>query len=119
MGLIKPKIVAELMDVANRFADREDAYHNKRTRSAEDDRSHRYSNQRRRSRNYDTRTAKIKEMIAETAATTTTAKTICVTTGDSGQGTQEITTNHPTTCSTDHVICITLISTGRESQTMQ
>jgi hypothetical protein len=53
MGRIKPKIVAELMDVANRFVDGEDAYHNKRTRSPKDDRSHRYSNQRRRSRNYD------------------------------------------------------------------
>jgi hypothetical protein len=29
MSRIKPKMVAELMDVANRFADREDAYHNK------------------------------------------------------------------------------------------
>jgi hypothetical protein len=28
MGRIKPKTVAELMDVANRFADGEDAYHN-------------------------------------------------------------------------------------------
>jgi hypothetical protein len=53
MGRIKPKIVAELMDVANRFADGEDAYQNKRTRSLEDDRLNRYNNQRRRSRNYD------------------------------------------------------------------
>jgi hypothetical protein len=53
MGRIKPKIVAELLDVANRFADGEDAYQNKRTRSPEDDRSNRYSNERRRSRNYD------------------------------------------------------------------
>jgi hypothetical protein len=36
MGRIKPKIVAELMDGANRFADEEDAYHNKSTRSPED-----------------------------------------------------------------------------------
>jgi hypothetical protein len=49
MGRIKPKIVAELMEVANRFADEEDAYHNKRTGSTEDDRSNRYNNQRRRS----------------------------------------------------------------------
>jgi hypothetical protein len=41
------------MDVANRFPDGEDAYQNKRTRSPEDDRSNRYSNQRRRFRNYD------------------------------------------------------------------
>jgi hypothetical protein len=53
MGRIKPKTVAELMDVANRFADGEDAYQNKRTRSPEDDRSNRYNNQRRQSRNYD------------------------------------------------------------------
>jgi hypothetical protein len=53
MGWIKPKTVAELMDIANRFADSEDAYHNKRTRSPEDDRGNMYSNQRRRSRNYD------------------------------------------------------------------
>jgi hypothetical protein len=31
MGHIKPKTVAELMDLANRFTDREDAYDNKRT----------------------------------------------------------------------------------------
>jgi hypothetical protein len=53
MGRINPKTVAGLMDLANRFTDGEDAYDNKRTRSPEDDRSHRYSNQRRRSRNYD------------------------------------------------------------------
>jgi hypothetical protein len=53
MGWIKPKTVAELMDIANRFADAEDAYHNKRTRSPEDDRGNMYSNQRRKSRNYD------------------------------------------------------------------
>jgi hypothetical protein len=46
MGQIKPKTVAELMYVANRFADGEDAYQNKRTRSPEHDRSNRYNNQR-------------------------------------------------------------------------
>jgi hypothetical protein len=40
------------MDVANRFADGEDVYHNKRERSPEDDRPHQYNSQRRRSRNY-------------------------------------------------------------------
>jgi hypothetical protein len=40
MGQIKPKIVLE----ANKFADGEDAYQNKRTRSPEDDMSNRYSN---------------------------------------------------------------------------
>jgi hypothetical protein len=53
MGQIKPKIVAELMDIANRFGDGKDACHNKRTWSPEDDRRNRYSNQRQRSRNHD------------------------------------------------------------------
>jgi hypothetical protein len=53
MGRIKPKTVSDLMDVANRFADREDACNNKCTRSPEDDRGTRYGGQRRRSRNYD------------------------------------------------------------------
>jgi hypothetical protein len=53
MGRIKPKIVSDLMDVANRFADGEDACNNKQTRSPEDDRRNRYGSQRRRSRNYD------------------------------------------------------------------
>jgi hypothetical protein len=38
MGRIKPKTVSDLMDIANRFADGEDACNNKRTRSPEDDR---------------------------------------------------------------------------------
>jgi hypothetical protein len=37
IGRIKPKTVSELMDVANRFADGEDACNNKRTRYLEDD----------------------------------------------------------------------------------
>jgi hypothetical protein len=53
MGRIKPKIVSELMDIQNRFAEGKDACNNKRTRSPEDDRGNRYSNQRRRSHNYD------------------------------------------------------------------
>jgi hypothetical protein len=53
MGRIKPKIVSDLMDIVNRFADGEDACNNKRTRSPEDDRGKRYGGQRRRSRNYD------------------------------------------------------------------
>jgi hypothetical protein len=47
------KTVVELMDIENRFADGKYACHNKRTRSLEDDRGNMYSNQRRRSRNYD------------------------------------------------------------------
>jgi hypothetical protein len=53
MGRIKPKTVSDLMDIANRFADGEDACNNKRTRSPADDRGNRYDGQRRRSRNYD------------------------------------------------------------------
>jgi hypothetical protein len=53
IGRIKPKIVSDLMDIANRFADGEDACNNKRTRSPEDDRGNRYGGQRRRSCNYD------------------------------------------------------------------
>jgi hypothetical protein len=53
MGRTKPKTILELMEVANRFADGEDAYHNKRARSPECDRPNRYNSQRRRSRNND------------------------------------------------------------------
>jgi hypothetical protein len=53
MGRIKLKTVSDLMDIANRFADEEDACNNKWTRSPEDDRGNRYGGQRRRSRNYD------------------------------------------------------------------
>jgi hypothetical protein len=47
---IKPRTVSELMEVANRFADGEDAYNNKRGRSPEVDKT---SRQRRRYRNGD------------------------------------------------------------------
>jgi hypothetical protein len=50
IGRIRPRIVPELMEVANRFADGEDAYNNKRRRSPEVDKS---SRQRRRYRNGD------------------------------------------------------------------
>jgi hypothetical protein len=50
MGRIKPKTVSDLMDIANRFVDGEDACNNKQTRSP--DRRNRYSGQTRRSRNY-------------------------------------------------------------------
>jgi hypothetical protein len=52
MGRIKPKTVSDLMDVANKFVDGEDACNNKRTRSPEDDRRNIYGGQRRRSHNY-------------------------------------------------------------------
>jgi hypothetical protein len=42
IGRIKPKIVSDLTDVANRFADGEDACNNKWMRSPEDNRKNRY-----------------------------------------------------------------------------
>jgi hypothetical protein len=53
MGQIKPRTVSELMGIANRFVDGEDACNNKRMWSPEDDMGNRYNSQRRRSRNYD------------------------------------------------------------------
>jgi hypothetical protein len=50
IGRARPKIVSELMETANRFADGEDAYNNKRGRSPEVDKT---SRQRRRYRNGD------------------------------------------------------------------
>jgi hypothetical protein len=50
LGRTRPRTVSELMEVANRFADGEDAYNNKRARSPE---VYRASRQRRRSRNED------------------------------------------------------------------
>jgi hypothetical protein len=52
LGRTKPRTVSELIEVANRFADGEDAYNNKRARSPEVDRT---SKQRRMSRNEDSR----------------------------------------------------------------
>jgi hypothetical protein len=52
LGRTKPKMVLELMEVANRFADGENIYNNKRGRSPEVDRA---SRQRRRYRNEDGR----------------------------------------------------------------
>jgi hypothetical protein len=56
LGRSKPRMVSELMEIANRFTDGEDAYHSKRARSPEYDRSSRQHNQRHRSRNEDGRT---------------------------------------------------------------
>jgi hypothetical protein len=50
IGRTRPRTVSELMEVANRFADGEDAYNNKRGRSPEVNRA---SRQRRRYRNGD------------------------------------------------------------------
>jgi hypothetical protein len=53
LGRTKPRTVSELMEVANRFADGEDAYNNKRGCSPEVDRA---SRQRRRYHNEDSHT---------------------------------------------------------------
>jgi hypothetical protein len=53
LGRSRLKMVSELIEIASRFADGEDAYNNKRARSPEVDRA---SRQRRRSRNEDSRT---------------------------------------------------------------
>jgi hypothetical protein len=53
LGRIRPKTMSELMEIASRFIDGEDAYNNKRARSPEGDKSSRQCNQRRRSRNKD------------------------------------------------------------------
>jgi hypothetical protein len=53
LGRSRPKTVSELIEIASRFADGEDAYNNKRAHSPEVDRA---SRQRRRSRNEDSRT---------------------------------------------------------------
>jgi hypothetical protein len=50
LGRIRPKTVLELIEIASRFADGEDAYNNKRVRSPEVDRANK---QRRMSRNKD------------------------------------------------------------------
>jgi hypothetical protein len=56
LGRTRPKIVSELIEIASKFADGEDAYNNKRVHSPEGDGSSRQHNQRRRSRNEDGRT---------------------------------------------------------------
>jgi hypothetical protein len=52
LGRTRPKTVSELIEIASRFTDGEDAYNNKRARSPEVDRA---SRQRRMSRNEDGR----------------------------------------------------------------
>jgi hypothetical protein len=53
VGRTKPRTVSKLMEVANRFADKEDAYNNKKGRSPEVNRA---SRQRQRYRNGDSHT---------------------------------------------------------------
>jgi hypothetical protein len=89
------------MDVANRFADREDACNNKRTRSPEDDRGNRYGGQRRRTHNYDNY-GSYSQVAAGTTATKTTIVKVRVTvimaekiTKNSSQGNPENMLNGP------------------------
>jgi hypothetical protein len=109
MGRIKPKTVSDLMDIANRFADGEDACNNKRTRSPEDDKGNRYSGQRRRSCNYDNygshsqvaaglKTITIKEMIAGTQDTAATAEKTPAIAKGSNQGKLEKTIHRQMIC---------------------
>jgi hypothetical protein len=53
LGRIRPKTVSELIEIASRYADGEDASNNKRVHSPEGDESSRKHNQRCRSRNKD------------------------------------------------------------------
>jgi hypothetical protein len=126
MGRIKPKTVALLMYIANRFVDREDACHNKRMRSSEDDRANRYNNLRQRSCNYNNygshsqvaagyKEKITKEKTTETQGTVMRTDKIRVAMGSLGQGVQENTTSHQTISSTGHATCTTRTSTERES----
>jgi hypothetical protein len=53
LGRPRPKTVSELIEIASRFTDGEDAYNNKRPHSPEGDGSSKQRNQRSRSRNED------------------------------------------------------------------
>jgi hypothetical protein len=52
LGRSNPRTIAELMEIANRWADGEDAVHNKRQRSPEEDRNRNNNQNRRRFRNF-------------------------------------------------------------------
>ena len=53
LGRARPRTVGELMDLANKWANGEDAANNKRARSPEEERSRHGNNRRRRPQNYD------------------------------------------------------------------
>jgi hypothetical protein len=109
MGRIKPRTVLELMDIANRFADDEDACNKKRTRSPEDDRGNRYNSQRRRSHNYDNygshsqvateyKDNNIKELTTGTQDTAATAEKTPAIPKGSSPGDPGNTIHHQTIC---------------------
>jgi hypothetical protein len=123
MGRIKPETVSDLMDVANRFADGEDACNNKRTRSPEDDRGNRYGGQRRRSRNYDNygSHSQVAAGYKDNSYQSNDRKSL----GYRSYGKEdykfffsqenlESTTHHQKICSTDHVIFTLRLSMGNE-----
>jgi hypothetical protein len=113
---IKPRTVSELMEIASRFVDGEDAYHNKRARSPEHDRSNRYNNQRCRSHNDDGHNprnqvaAGIREAAKKEASEGTTGTAEEMTQEEINQ---ETLTRHPRISSMDHATYITHTSTGR------
>jgi hypothetical protein len=130
MGQIKPKTVVELMDVVNRFADGEDAYQNKRTRSPEDDRSNRYNNQRRQSRNYDNygshsqiatsyKDNNYQSNDRRNSGIAMITEMTWAATGISRQVVQEITTNCQMICSMDRATCIIRMSMVKDYQGTQ
>jgi hypothetical protein len=104
------------MDVAIRFADREDAYHSKRARSLEDDKPHLLYSQR-RTRKYDNHNqipAGFKGKVVKMRSIKTSGTaigTILVATNSSGL---ETTTCHPKKLSMDHATCTSPMSMERE-----
>jgi hypothetical protein len=52
LGRANPRTVVELMDIANKWADGEDAVYNKRARPPEEDRNRNINQNRRRFRNF-------------------------------------------------------------------
>jgi hypothetical protein len=118
------------MDVVNRFADGEDAYQNKRTRSPEDDRSNRYNNQRRQSRNYDNygshsqiatsyKDNNYQSNDRRNSGIAMITEMTWAATGISGQVVQEITTNCQMICSMDRATCIIRMSMVKDYQGTQ
>jgi hypothetical protein len=127
MRRIKPKTVSDLMDVANRFADGEDACNNKRTRSPEDDRRNRSEIKGDGSAittttapiaksPQGTKTTATKEAIAEVQDIKATEKR---TIKSSPQENPESTTLHQKICSTNLVTYTQRSSTGSEYLGMQ
>jgi hypothetical protein len=127
MGRIKPKIVSDLMNVANRFADGEDACNNKHTQSPEDDRGNRYGGQRRRSRNYDNYGShnQVAAGYKDNSYQGNDRKSLGYRSyrkedyKNFRQGNPESTTHHQKICSTDHVIFTLCSSMGSEYPDMQ